>query len=86
MIVIFLLGIGNFALYGAVIGSGHPALHEVPWLRSLRGRRIAFFTEFTMLLVSLYLVTHGWPRVVWAYMVYSMANGLSAWLLLTRRL
>jgi len=83
--VIFVLGIGNFALGRAVIESGHPLLTRLPHASRALGRRAALVTEFAVLFFSLLLSVNGWPGIVWAYAGYTGFNGLSAWLILSDR-
>lgn len=83
--IIFLLGIGNFALHKAVMESGHPMLGQVSWFASIKGRQIAFGLEFIVLLAALLLAAHGWSGLVWGYIIYTVLNGTSGWLILTGR-
>lgn len=86
ILFVFLLGIGNFALHQAVLKSGHPLLGQVRWLiDSLRGRG-SMALEFALLLAALLLVDGGHPGWAWVYGGYSAVNGLSAWLILSRRI
>lgn len=85
LIAIFLLGVGNFALHAAVLGSGHPLLGESRWFVHLLGGRISLLTEFALLFAALLLAASGWGWVVWVYLGYSALNALGAWLILTRR-
>lgn len=85
LIVIFMLGIGNFALHKAVLESGHPLLGRMPWFVHLLGGKITLVTEFLVLLAAMLLAAESWPALVWAYLVYSVLNGFSAWLILTDR-
>lgn len=84
--LIFLLGIGNFALHKAVLESGHPLLGRMPWFVHMLGGRITMATEFLVLLAALLLVANGWPGLAWAYVIYTGLNALAAWLILTDRL
>ena len=84
--LIFLLGIGNFALHKAVLESGHPLLGHMPWFIHMLGGRITMVTEFLVLLAALLLAANGWPGLVWAYLIYSVLNGVAAWLILTDRI
>ena len=86
LIAIFFLGIGNFALHKAVMESGHRLLGQLPVSARGAGRRVLFGTEFLILLVAMLLAANGWPGLVWAYLVYTLANGASAWLILTGRI
>lgn len=85
IIVIFMLGIGNFALHKAVLESGHPLLGRMPWFVHMLGGRVTMVTEFLVLLAAMLLAYDGWPALAWAYLVYSLLNALSAWLILTNR-
>lgn len=86
IVIIFFLGIGNFALHKAVLESGHPLLGQMPWFVHMLGGRITMFTEFLVLLAALLLAANGWPGLVWAYAIYSVLNLVSAWLILSGRL
>jgi hypothetical protein len=81
--VTFFLGIGNFALHKAVLESRHPLIENI-------GKsRVASFTlalEFAALLGALWLVAYGSYFWGWVYLSYSLFNGLSGWLILTRRI
>lgn len=85
VIIIFLLGIGNFALHRAVMESRHPKLGEIGWSTNRFAKRAMLAVEFTVLLAALLIVASGWTFLVWAYLAYSLLNGLAAWLILTRR-
>lgn len=83
---VFLLGIGNFALHRAVLGSGHPALAELAWLVRGLGGRASLLIEFVLLVAALLLAAAGHPGWAWVYLAYSALNALAAWLILTRRM
>lgn len=85
-IVIFVLGIVNFALNRAVFGSGHPLFAHLPEASRALGNRAALLTEFMMLLLALMLSANGWPGFVWAYLCYTALNALVAWLIVGRRI
>ncbi len=85
VIIIFLLGIGNFTMHRAVMESGHPLLRQWSGLAHPMARRIAFGTEFLVLLVALLLATNGWPMIGWVYASYTACNALASWLMLTGR-
>lgn len=85
IIVLFMLGIANFAMHKAVLESGHPMLSHVPWFIHLLGGRFSLVVEFLMLLGALLMVDSGATGWAWGYAVYSLLNGLSAWLILSRR-
>lgn len=86
LIVIFLLGIANFALHQAVLESGHPLLGRVPGVAHRAGRRVMLLTEFFVLLGAMLLAANGWPAVAWAYAGYSAMNAIAAWLIVSRRI
>lgn len=85
MFIIFLLGIGNFALHRAVMESGHPKLGEIGWFANRFGKRAMLAVEFMVLLAALLMVANGWTFLVWGYLIYSLLNALAAWLILSRR-
>lgn len=84
--LIFMLGIGNFALHKAVMESGHPLLGQVPWFANQKGRRLAFGLEFVVLLAALLLAANGWPSLGWGYLIYSAVNGMSGWIILNGKI
>ena len=85
LILVFLLGMGNFAVHKAVLDSEHPLLGRVPFFFNLLGGRFSLYIEFAMLLGAMLLVAKGsWGRAAF-YSVYTLVNGISAWLILTRR-
>jgi hypothetical protein len=86
VILVFLLGIGNFAVHKAVLESRHPLLGRVPGFFNLLGGRFSLGLEFVMLLGALLMVNRG--AGVWAlfYTGYSLVNLGSAWLILSRRI
>ena len=89
LFVVFLLGIVNFAAHCAVLESGHPLLDPLSGKGQLPPSAIrirpTLFLEFIILTAAMLLVWKSWQAVFWAYILYSAANGLSAWLILTRR-
>ena len=84
LLVIFLLGIANFALHKAVLESGHPLLARMPFMNML-GARASLIAEFIVLLGAMLLVGSGSVLWGWAYFGYTAFNALAAWLILTRR-
>ncbi|GMN12857.1 hypothetical protein MTsPCn7_06330 [Altererythrobacter sp. MTPC7] len=85
ILMIFLLGIGNFAVHKAVLESGHPLIGQVPWFVHMMGGRITLAFEFLVLLAALLLAANGWPGLAWGYLGYTALNGIAGWLILTRR-
>ena len=86
ILVTFLLGIGNFALHKSVMESGHPLLGRMPWFYHALGGRFSLGVEFLMLLAALLFVSQGQLTAGVVYIVYSMLNSFSAWLILTERI
>jgi len=87
LILVFLLGIANFAMHKAVLESGHPLLVHLPGLFRSTGGWFGFGFEFLLLTGTMLMVADaeafGWT---WGYAAYSALNGVSAWLILSRRL
>ncbi|MXP10819.1 hypothetical protein [Pseudoblastomonas halimionae] len=82
ILLVFLLGVGNFAAHKAALASNHPALQQMPWFHLMHGR-FSLALEFIVLLGAMLLAadgSHGW---VLAYMVYSVFNILAAWMIVT---
>lgn len=86
LILIFLLGVANFALHKAVIESRHPLLGQIPLYGHATGGRVALGVEFAVLLAAMLLVWSGNGGWAWFYVAYSVLNGVAAWLILTQRL
>ena len=84
-VIIFLLGIANFAINRAVFDSDHPLLARMPQISQTLGSRAALVSEFAVLLVALMLANKGWSIFAWFYAAYTLCNGGAAWLILTRR-
>ena len=85
ILITFLCGMANFALHKAVLECGHPLVRQMPWLFGPQGGRFSLVVEFMMLLGSMLMVASGSTGWAWGYAVYSLFNGVSAWLILTRR-
>ena len=85
LVVLFLLGIGNFAMHKAVLESGHPLLGRSFWFMHLLGGRFSLVVEFLMLLGSMLMVSEGATGWAWGYGVYSLANAAAAWMILSGR-
>ncbi|WDA42272.1 hypothetical protein [Erythrobacter sp. BLCC-B19] len=85
-VVIFVLGIANFAINRAVFESGHPLFARLPQISQTLGRRAALASEFAVLLVALMLSVKGWPASAFGYAIYTACNAGAAWLILTRRI
>lgn len=85
ILITFLLGVGNFALHRAVMDSGHPLLGRMPGFVHLLGGRITLILEFLLLVAALTFATEGNVSGPIAYVIYSVLNSFSAWLILTDR-
>ena len=86
LIVLFFLGVANFAMHRAVQDSGHPLLSQAPWFFSALGGWFSLSVEFVMLAGCMLMAASGTPGWVWGYLVYSVTNGCAAWLILNRRI
>ena len=86
IMLIFLMGIANFAMHRAVFAADHPLFADAPWFGSRIGGRVARAIEFAVLVAAL-AFAYGESRwAVIAYGIYTAANALAAWLILSRRL
>jgi hypothetical protein len=86
LILLFMLGIGNFAVHQAVLKSRHPLLGQVPFFFHLLGGRFSLIVEFVMLLGAMLMVSQGsWGWALF-YGAYSAVNVIAAWLILSRRI
>jgi hypothetical protein len=83
IVALFMLGIANFAMHKAVLESGHPLLGRTPWFVHMLGGRFGMGIEFLILLGAMLMVDSGALGWGWGYGVYSLANGLAAWLILS---
>jgi uncharacterized membrane protein YhaH (DUF805 family) len=85
-VIVFLLGVINFAAHQAVLKSGHPMVarlrEQAGWFRP----SVTLGFEFGALVVALALVTWGSAAWAWVYAIYSLASCWSAWAIVTRRL
>lgn len=86
LIVMFLLGVGNFAMHGAMRDSNHPLLARTPWYVNQMGGHLSLGVEYLMLLACMLMTAQGSAGWVWGYGLYTMANGVAAWLILSRRI
>lgn len=86
LLLLFVLGIANFAVHQAVLQSRHPLLGQAPFFFHLLGGRFSLMVEFVMLLGAMLMVSQGsWGWALF-YGVYTAVNGIAAWLVLTRRI
>lgn len=81
IVLVFMLGVANFALHKAVLESGHPLLGRLPWYVHMLGGRLTLLTEFIVLLAAMLLTSTGWAGASCMYLGYTALNGVSAWLI-----
>lgn len=86
VVVVFCLGVLNFAAHKAVIESGHPILTQVPWFFRPLGGRLSLVVEFAMLLGAMVMAASGSSGWAWIYALYTLLNGFSAWLIFSGKL
>lgn len=84
--IVFLLGIGNFFMHRAVMESGNAIVRSLMGVGGTTGPRVMMAVEFGLLLLALLLVAEDHAVWAWAYALYTAANALSAWLILSRRI
>jgi hypothetical protein len=85
LVLVFAMGVANFALHRAVLDSGHPILAQIGWLYRSLGGRFSLIVEFALLLGTMLLIASGGAWWVWGYGLYTTMNAVSAWLILTGR-
>lgn len=85
IIVIFCLGIGNFAVHKAVLETRHPMIWQRQWLTDRLGMNFSLFIEFLVLVGAMLLVDGGYENWMWGYLVYSAVNGFAGWLILSHK-
>lgn len=85
ILVTFLFGIANFALHRAVMDSGHPLIGRMPWFYHALGGRFTLIVEYLLLLAALLFAAEGALSGPVSYAIYTVLNGVSAWLILTGR-
>jgi hypothetical protein len=83
ILMLFALGVANFAMHKAVLESGHPMVARTTVWFGLMGGNLGLAVEFIALLGAMLMVDAGMTGWAWAYLVYSLLNGLSAWLILS---
>lgn len=86
LLIIFGLGIGNFAIHRAVLDSGHPLIAQLTGGSGGRGSRVMLAFEFLLLATAMMLAAGKWPEVAFVYALYSTLNLVAGWLILSHRL
>jgi hypothetical protein len=86
LIACFFMGIANFAMHRAVVESGHPFVEDTKlYFGRYFGRHGSYILEFVMLAGAMLMAHGGSGWFLFIYMMYTLFNGLSAWLLLSGR-
>ncbi|MDE2561956.1 MAG: hypothetical protein KGL48_06860 [Sphingomonadales bacterium] len=85
LLVVFLLGVGNFAMHSAVMDSGHPLIGHMPWFYHALGGRFSMVVEFLVLIAALLFATSAGATAATIYVAYSLLNAVATWLILTGR-
>jgi len=85
LLVVFLLGVGNFAMHSAVMDSGHPLIGQMPWFYHALGGRFSMVVEFLVLLTALLFAANAGATAAVIYVAYSLLNAFATWLILTGR-
>ena len=85
LLLVFFLGIANFALHRAVLESGHPILVQIGWLFRSLGGRLSMVAEFMLLLGTMLEVANGATGWALGYFAYTAISAFSGWLILTGR-
>lgn len=85
LVVVFCLGVLNFAAHKAVLESGHPMLAQVPWLFQSLGGRLSLIVEYAVLLGAMIMAAAGSAGWAWVYAGYTVLNALAAWLIAGNR-
>ena len=83
LVIVFLLGIANFALHRAALSRGAALLGRLPRaVRPLIGVG-SLLVEFGLLVISMAMVGSGEGGWAWGYGLYTGGNALAAWMILS---
>lgn len=86
ILLVFFLGIANFAMHRAVIESGHPFVRDSKlYFGRHIGKHGSYYLEFAILLAVMAFAAGGSWIAPAVYLLYSALNLLAAWLLLSGR-
>ena len=81
-VLIFLLGIANFAAHKAVLESGHPMIARIPLMRSRpfgdRFGPVSLILEFILLFATMLFLSEGYHAIAWVYALYSLFQKVGA--------
>lgn len=83
ILIVFVLGVANFAMHKAVLESSASLLARLPRMLHVLGGRFSLAVEFVMLLGAMIMVAAGSAGWLWAYLGYSAINGVAAYLILS---
>jgi hypothetical protein len=86
LIFAFVCGVLNFAMHKAVVESRHPLLLQMPWFFGTLGGKMGMVIEFVLLVGSMLMIAAGSSGWLIGYAIYSLVNGLAAWLILSHRI
>ena len=81
LIVLFVLGVANFAMHSAVLDSGHPLFARVMGLGWF-----SLGIEYLMLVGCMLMSVDGGDGWAWTYAAYTAVNATGLWLILSGRL
>ncbi|GAB5482156.1 hypothetical protein [Sphingorhabdus sp. EL138] len=84
--IIFICGIGNFAMHKAMMESDHPMITEARGSFSkLLGPYGSYILEFAMLAAALIFANMGMLSAVFFYGIYTLANCAGAYVLFSNK-
>lgn len=84
LIICFCLGVGNFAMHRAVVESDHSFVKDTKlYFGKYMGRYGSYMIEFIMLAGAMYMASIGSILILMFYGIYTLFNGVAAYLLLS---
>lgn len=83
-VIVFCMGVLNFAAHKAVLESRHPVLAHVPWLGHPLAGKLSLLLEFAVLVAALAMAGDGHAGWIWLYLFYTASNAIGAWLIAGR--
>ncbi|QTD55472.1 hypothetical protein [Parasphingorhabdus cellanae] len=84
--IIFVCGVGNFAMHKAMMESNHPMITEARGSFSkFLGPYGSYILEFFMLAAALIFANMGMLSAVFFYGIYTLANGAGAYVLFSNK-
>lgn len=87
VLLVFAMGIANFAMHRATMESGHPIMRQMRGaLNDRAGGYLTYILEFVILLSALGFAAMGSLLALPVYAIYTGMNGVAAWLILTGRI